>query len=733
MHPKLFETLSAPLASVKPSRRGFVLGALASGLVLSVGFRWQSPAKAQDAAKPHPFTPYVSIAPDGKITIYSSQFEMGQGAYFGIATLVNEELDADWAQIDVVGGSGNVAAFGNLAWGGAAQGTGGSTSMASSWERYRTAGAALRMMLAEAAAKAWGVPVSEIATKAGVISHPSGKTARHAEMVAAASALPVPETIPLKPRSAWKHIGNAKLRRHDSRMKTDGSAQFTIDVKLPDMATAVIIHPPKFGATVASFDASKAKDVKGFVQAVQISRGVAVVAENMWSALKARDLVTVTWNEEKAEQRGSADILAAYETQSRAAPLAVARNDGDAPAALAAADKVLEASFSFPYLAHAALEPLNAVARMSDGTLEIWGGHQMPDLYQYIGSQIAGTTPDKVKLHVMKTGGGFGRRAVFDADVVAEAVEVAKALGWSRPVKVQWTRENDMRGGRYRPAYVHAMKAGLDKEGKIVAWSNHIVGQSIMSGTLFEGMAVKNGVDFTSVEGAANVPYDIPNLAVGLSTMQAGVPVLWWRAVGSTHTAYAVETFLDEVAEAAGKDPVALRLELLEKHPRHTAVLKLAAEKAGWGTPAPEGRFRGVAVAESFGSVVAQIAEISIPSPGEIRVERVVCAVDCGTAINPDQVVAQMEGGIGFGLSSILGEEITLTAGAVDQGNYDSYTPLRIAQMPQIEVHIVPSEATPSGVGEPGVPPAGPALANAVYQATRKRIRTLPFSKGFTA
>jgi len=733
MHPKLFETLSAPLASVKPSRRGFVLGALASGLVLSVGFRWQSPAQAQDAAKPHPFTPYVSIAPDGKITIYSSQFEMGQGAYFGIATLVNEELDADWTQIDVVGGSGNVAAFGNLAWGGAAQGTGGSTSMASSWERYRTAGAALRMMLAEAAAKAWGVPVSEIATKAGVISHPSGKTARHAEMVAAASALPVPETIPLKPRSAWKHIGNAKLRRHDSRMKTDGSAQFTIDVKLPDMATAVIIHPPKFGATVTSFDASKAKDVKGFVQAVQISRGVAVVAENMWSALKARDLVTVTWNEEKAEQRGSADILAAYETQSRAAPLAVARNDGDAPAALAAADKVLEASFSFPYLAHAALEPLNAVARMSDGTLEIWGGHQMPDLYQYIGSQIAGTTPDKVKLHVMKTGGGFGRRAVFDADVVAEAVEVAKALGWSRPVKVQWTRENDMRGGRYRPAYVHAMKAGLDKDGKIVAWSNHIVGQSIMSGTLFEGMAVKNGVDFTSVEGAANVPYDIPNVAVGLSTMQAGVPVLWWRAVGSTHTAYAVETFLDEVAEAAGKDPVALRLELLEKHPRHTAVLKLAAEKAGWGTPAPEGRFRGVAVAESFGSVVAQIAEISIPGPGEIRVERVVCAVDCGTAINPDQVVAQMEGGIGFGLSSILGEEITLTAGAVDQGNYDSYTPLRIAQMPQIEVHIVPSEATPSGVGEPGVPPAGPALANAVYQATRKRIRTLPFSKGFTA
>ena len=711
-----------------------MLGALASGLALTVGFRWHIRTRRRRRhPASHPVNPYISIAADGKVTIYSSQFEMGQGAYFGIATLVNEELDADWAQITVDGGYGNVAAYGNLAWGGAAQGTGGSTSMTSSWERYRTAGAALRMMLAEAAAKEWAVPVTEITTAKGVISHASGKTATYGDMVVKASALPVPESVPLKPRSAWTQIGNADLKRYDSRMKTDGSAQFTIDVKLPQMATAVMIHPPKFGATVASFDASKAKDVKGFVQAVQISRGVAVVAETMWAALKARDLVSVTWNEDKAEQRSSADILAAYEAQSKAAPLAVARNDGDAAAALASADKVLEASFSFPYLAHAALEPLNAVASMTDGTLEIWAGHQMPDLYQFIASQIAGTTPDKVKLHVMRTGGGFGRRAVFDADVVSEAVETAKALGWSRPVKVQWTRENDMRGGRYRPAYVHAMKAGLDKEGRIVAWSNHIVGQSIMSGTLFEGMAVKNGIDFTSVEGAANIPYAIPNLNVGLSTMQAGVPVLWWRAVGSTHTAYAVEAFLDEVAEAAGKDPVALRLELLEKHPRHAATLKLAAEKAGWGTAPAAGRFRGVAVAESFNTVVAQVAEISIPGPGQIKVERVVCAVDCGTAINPDQVVAQMQGGIGFGLSSILGEEITLTSGVVDQGNYDSYTPLRIEQMPQVEVHIVPSEAAPTGAGEPGVPPIGPALANAVYQATKKRIRTLPFSKGYTA
>jgi isoquinoline 1-oxidoreductase beta subunit len=731
MIPKIFDTLSRP--AFTPTRRGFLLGAMATAAGLTVGFRWASPSQAQDAPAVHPFQPYVAIAPDGKVTIYSSQFEMGQGAWFGIATLVNEELDAAWPLISVEGGYGNVAAFGNLAWGGAAQGTGGSTSMTSSWERYRKAGAAMRMMLAEAAAREWGVPAAEITAAQGRLSHASGKSASYGEMAAKAADIAPPADIALKPRAAWTQIGNRSLRRYDSAMKANGTAGFTIDVKLPDMATAVMIHPPKFGATVASFEASKAKGVKGFIEAVQISRGVAVVGETMWAAIRARDLVSVTWNEDKAEQRSSADILAAYEAQAKAAPLAVARNDGDVAAAFAEAAITLEATFTFPYLAHAALEPLNAVARMADGVVEVWAGHQMPDLYQYIASQIAGVTPDKVRLHVLRTGGGFGRRAVFDADVVAEAVEVAKALDWSRPVKVQWTRDNDMRGGRYRPAYVHAMKAGLDKDGNITAWSNHVVGQSIMSGTLFEGMAVKNGIDFTSVEGAANLPYAIPNLSVGLSTMQAGVPVLWWRAVGSTHTAYAVEAFLDEVAEAAGKDPVALRLDLLKDRPRHAQTLRLAAEKAGWGTAPAQGRFRGVAVAESFNTVVAQVAEVSVPGPGQIKVERVVCAVDCGTAINPDQVVAQMQGGIGFGLSSILGEEITLSGGVVDQANYDTYTPLRIEQMPEVEVHIVPSEAPPTGAGEPGVPPIGPAVANAVYQATRKRVRVLPFAKGFTA
>jgi isoquinoline 1-oxidoreductase subunit beta len=738
MYPKIFQdqSFAKPSASLVSTRRSFILGAVATAAGLAIGYRLTGAARAEDAPAPvavHPFQPYIAIAPDGAVTITSSQFEMGQGSYFGIATLVNEELGADWAQISVEGGAGNVAAYGNLAWGGAAQGTGGSTSMTSSWERYRKAGAAMRIMLTEAAAREWAVPASEIKAEMGKLTHASGKLASYGEMAIKTDGLVLPADIPLKSREMWTQIGNASLKRFDSKPKTNGTLPFTIDVQLPGMATAVMIHPPKFGATVKSFDAAKAKVLKGVVDVVQISRGIAVIAENMWIATKARDLVTVEWDESKAEQRGSEEILAAYQEAAKKAPANMARNDGDVAAGFASAAKVLEATFTFPYLAHAALEPLNAVARMKDGGVEVWGGHQTPDLYQYVASQIAGVTPDKVKLHVMRTGGSFGRRAVFDADVVAEAVETAKALNWSRPIKVQWTRENDMRGGRYRPAYVHSMKAGLDGEGNLIAWANHIVGQSILSGTQFEDMMVKNGIDFTSVEGAANLPYAIPNLGVGLTTMTTGVPVLWWRAVGSTHTAYAVEAFLDEVAEVAGKDPVEFRLGLLKDHPRHGAALKLASEKAGWGTAPAAGRFRGVAVAESFNTVVAQVVEISIPSPGSVKVEKVICVVDCGTAINPDQVVAQMEGGIGFGLSSTLAEEITLTSGVVDQGNYDTYAPLRIDQMPLIEVHILPSENPPTGAGEPGVPPIGPALANAVYQATKIRVRTLPFAKGLTA
>jgi isoquinoline 1-oxidoreductase beta subunit len=716
--------------SPAPSRRRFLIGAVATPASFVVGYHLLGcSARAEDAAEAvNPFAGYVEIGTDNKVTVLSAHMDMGQGCYNGSATLVAEELEADWAQIDVLGAAGNPKLYGNLTWGGAVQGTGGSSAMASSFDRYRRAGATARAMLVAAAAEEWKVPADEIYVAKGTVAHGSGRIATFGELAAKAATMPVPADVPLKDSSSWTMIGNAKLPRYDSLPKSTGKQDFTIDVTLPGMLTAVMIHPPLFGATVKSFDAGSAKSVKGVVDVVETPRGLAVVADTMWAAIKGREQVTVEWDDSKAETRSSDELLAHYKDLAKQAAAATARNDGDAAQAIASATKVVEASFEFPYLAHAALEPLNAVARRNgDGTLEVWGGHQIPDLYQATAAEIAGVTPDKVTLRVLKTGGSFGRRATPDSDVIVEAVSVAKALGWRAPVKVQWTREDDMKAGRYRPMYIHTLKAGLDADGNLVAWHNHIIGQSIAKGSPFEGM-IQNGIDPTSVEGASNIPYAIPNLRVDLTTTDVGVPVLWWRAVGSTHTAYAVETFLDEVAEAAGKDPVEFRLALLKDHPRHAGVLKLAAEKAGWDTPAAQGRFRGVAIAESFSTYVAQIAEVSV-ADGGIKVERVVCAVDCGIAINPDQVRAQMEGGIGYGLGAILKSQVTLTKGAVDQGNFDTYEVLRFDEMPQVDVHIVPSQEPPTGVGEPGVPPIGPAVANAVYAATKKRVRTLPFTR----
>jgi len=682
------------------SRRSFLIGAAATagGLVIGYGdgALAAAPAGAKKPAAPiSPFAAYLEIGPDN--------------------------------QVRVEGASGNTALYGNIMWGGVAQGTGGSTTIATSFDRYRKAGATARAMLVAAAAEAWQVPAGEIAVADGVLSHPSGKRAPFGAMAAAAAKQAIPENVPLKSPDQWTEIGSESRRRFDTAPKTDGTHDFTIDVKLSSMLTAVMIHPPRFGATVQSFEAAEAKAMPGVVDVVAVPRGIAVVADHMWAALKARDAVKVTWDESKAEKRGSADLLDEFERLSKEVPALKAATKGDAAGAMAGADKVVEATYRFPYLAHAAMEPLNAVARMNaDGTLEVWGGLQIPDLYIHVAAATAGVEKEKVRLHVMKTGGGFGRRGVGDGDIVSEAVSVAKAIGFKAPVKVQWTRENDMRGGRYRPAYVHRMKAGLDKDGNIAAWEHHIVGQSIIAGTPFQGM-IREGVDPTSVEGAANLPYALSNMDVGLTTLEVGVPVLWWRSVGSTHTAYSTETFLDEVATAAGRDPLALRLELLKDHPRHAGVLKLAAEKAGWGKPVAAGRALGLAVHESFASYVAQVAEVSLVD-GMPRVHRVVCAVDCGTPVNPDVIRAQVEGSIGFGLGAVLAENLTLTDGVVDQGNYDTYTPLRIDAMPDVEVHIVSSTESPTGIGEPGVPPIGPAVANAVFKLTGSMRRTLPFA-----
>lgn len=724
--------LGHQVSRFQPSRRQFLVGAAATG----VGFKLAFPARkalATEGTDPDPFDAYIQIAPDNTVTILSAHMDMGQGCYHGIATLVAEELEADWGQLVVEGGAGNTKYYGNLAWGGVAQGTGGSSAMFSSFDRYRRAGALARTMLMNAAAESWGVPAVEITAAKGVLSHASGKSATYGEMAEAAAQQPLPAEVTLKSRDQWQVIGSETFRRLDSGMKSTGRQDFTIDVKLPGMLTAVIAHPPLFGAKVKSFDASAAKAVKGVVDVVQVSRGVAVVAENTWAAMKGREALTVDWDESGAEKRGSAELLAEYKAALEK-PGLVAANRGDAAAGIAGASKVIEATYEFPYLAHAGLEPLDAVAAMNGDTLEIWGGHQMPDLYQAVTAQIAGVTPDKVKLHVMKTGGGFGRRAVTDADIMVEVVETAKAIGWKAPVKLLWTREDDMKGGRYRPLFVHKVKVGLDAAGNIAGWDHRMIGQAILVGTPFESFAVKDGIDGTSVEGVNDTKYAIPAFRAEVTNAQTGVPVLWWRSVGHTHTAYVMETMIDEVARVGGRDPVELRRDLLKDHPKHLAVLNLVAEKANWGAAMPEGTYRGIVLHESFGTVVGAVADIKVDDPANpaagFKVTKVTCAVDCGTAINPDQIRAQIEGGVGFGLGSVLHEELTLTNGLVDQANYDSYLPLRIEEMPVVETHIVPSENPPTGVGEPGVPVIGPAVANALAAATGQTVRILPFSKG---
>ncbi len=723
--------------ALRTNRRSFITGAVAIGAGLTIGFP-ASPVSAQapkpaGGAAPNPFQAYLRIGVDNTVTVFSAHMDMGQGCYHGTATLVAEELDADIAQLRAEGAAGNTAFYGNLAWGGAAQGTGGSTAMASSWERYRQAGAAARAMLVSAAARAWNVAPDQVRVERGVLSGPGNRRATFGELADGAAREPVPQQVTLKQPKDWKLIGSTDVRRIDSAAKASGREMFTLDVRLPGMLTAVVAHPPLFGATVRSFDATEARRVRGVVEVVQISRGVAVVAENTWAAMRGRDALKVQWDESQAEKRSSQDLMTEYRALAEH-PGAVAGQRGDAQAALARAARVIEATYEFPYLAHAAIEPLDAVARFSEGALDVWGGHQMPDLYQMVSAQIAGVTPDKVRMHVMKTGGGFGRRAVMDADVIVEAVETAKALNWRAPVKVVWTREDDMTGGRYRPLMLHKVRVGLAADGAIAGWHHRVVGQSILTGTAFEQALVKDGVDATSVEGVNDTEYGFQNFRAEVHNTKTGVPILWWRSVGHAHTGYVMETMIDRVARETNKDPVALRRDLLRDKPRHLAVLNMAAERAGWGSPLPAGRFRGIALHESFGTVVAEVAEIAMGERGQFKVYRVVAAVDCGVAINPDVVRAQIEGGIGFGLGAILREEIVLAAGGrVEQTNYDTYRPLRLEDMPRVEVHIVPSTASPSGIGEPGVPPIGPAVANAYAAATGRWITTLPMEKGMAA
>ena len=669
---------------------------------------------------------FLRIGEDGSVTVISKHLEMGQGSYTGLATIVAEELDADWTRVRVEGAPADAKRYNNLSWG-PNQGTGGSSSISNSWDQLRKAGATARAMLVAAAAAQWSAPAGEITVENGVVHHAGSKRqAGFGELAAKAATLTPPAEVALKDPKTFRYVGrNDVLPRTDVPDKTRGAATFTQDVRLDGMLTALVAHPPLFGAAVRSFDAAKAKAVPGVVDVVRIPTGVAVLARSFWAAKKGRDALQVDWDNGRAVQTGSAELTARY-LKLAGTGGKVARKEGAGDAAIGRAAKVVEATYEFPFLAHAALEPMNCVVRLGRGSCEIWNGEQAQTSDQNAVAALLGIAPERVTIHMLYAGGSFGRRANPRSDYVVEAASIAKAIDGRAPVKLVWTREDDMRAGYFRPAYIHRLRAGLDRAGRPVAWSQRIVGQSILTGSPFESVMVKDGIDITSVEGVVDLPYTIPNLQVELHTTDPGVPVQWWRSVGHTHTGYAPEVFADELAAAARQDPVAFRRALLARAPRHLGVLELAAEKAGWGTPLPAGRARGIAVHKSFDSYVAEVAEVSLGSDGAVRVHRVVCAVDCGVAVNPDVIRAQMEGGIAFGLGAALYGEITLDKGAVQQTNFDRYRVLRMPEMPEVEVHIVPSAEPPTGVGEPGVPPVAPAVANAVFALTRMPVRKLP-------
>jgi isoquinoline 1-oxidoreductase beta subunit len=685
------------------------------------------PGKAGgEAIAPARFEPnaFVRIGSDNRVTVIIKHLEMGQGTYTGLATLVAEELDAAWSQIDVQGAPADANTYNNLFWG-KVQGTGGSTAIANSYEQMRKAGAAAREMLVAAAAKKWNVEASGITVQDGVLRHPtSGQQAGFGELAELAAQEAVPEEVFLKDPKEFRLIGT-RVPRKDSKAKTHGTAMFTQDVKLPGMLTALVAHPPRFGAKVKSFDAGKAKAIAGVVTVVEIPNGVAVLGNDFWSAKKGRDALQIDWDESSAFTLGSNELFTQYKALAEK-PGSVARNDGDVPGALQSAGKTLQATMEFPFLAHAALEPMNCVMQRHKGGVEIWNGEQFQTPDQAAVAKVFGIAPEQVKINMLYAGGSFGRRANPQSDYVVEAATIVKAVNGKAPVKLVWTREDDMRAGYYRPMYVHKIDAALDTDGNPVAWQHRVVGQSIIAGSAFEGGLIKDGIDVTSVEGASNLPYAIPNISVELHTTKLPVPVQWWRSVGSTHTAFAVETFIDQLALAANRDPLELRRSLLKDHPRHLGVLELAAEKAGWGQPLAAGRGRGIAVHESFNSYVAQVAEVTVRADQTFSVDRVVIAIDCGIAINPDIVVAQMEGGMGFGLSAALSSELTFNHGRVAQSNFHDYTVLRMNQMPDVEVHIVQSAKPPTGVGEPATPVIAPAVANALTAATGQRFDRLP-------
>ncbi|MDB4906915.1 MAG: xanthine dehydrogenase family protein molybdopterin-binding subunit [Gemmatimonadetes bacterium] len=721
-----FDTLTPELP-----RRTFLKVATASGFALGAFplaiLAQGTPPAAGLKATEQP-SAFVRITPDGIVTVTINRLDFGQGVQTGLPMILAEELDADWSKVRSEHGNANPAyvdpAFGMHL-------TGGSASIKNSYTQYRELGARTRAMLVSAAATQWNVDAGTLRTENGDVVGAGGKKLGYGELAEAAMKLPVPEKVALKDPKQFRIIGKP-TGRIDARAKSSGQQRYGIDVRLPGMLTAVVARPPVFAAKLKSVDDSAAKAVKGVKAVLRVpvdrgGEGVAVVADGYWAAKQGRDALKLEWDTAGVEKADSARLLASY--RELAGKLGAIKYNADV-SKLASAPKKISAEYTFPYLAHAPMEPLNCTVAFTGSAAELWMGTQMPGLDAFAASNVLGVAPQAIKVNTQMAGGGFGRRAIPTSDYVVEACEVAKAAraaGLDAPVRTLWSREDDIKGGYYRPMHLHRAEIGFDEQGNILAWDHVIVGQSILKGTPFESFMVRDGIDSTMVEGMKE-PYDVP-MRLSVHHPQVNVPVLWWRSVGSTHTAYAMETLLDEVARATGQDPVAYRLKLMgDKHPRHKAALQLAVDHSGYGKRAlAPGRAWGVAVHESFQSVVAYVVEASMDK-GTPRLHRVTAGVHCNLAVNPTSVEAQVQGAAVMGLSMCLpGAAITLKDGVVEQGNFGDFTVPRITDMPQITVHIVPSAEPPTGIGEPGLPPLAPAFANAVAKLTGKTPRDLPF------
>ena len=715
--------------TVQLTRRSFLKSASAlAGAGLVVGFGTGGTLAAPGGTGE--FTPFVRIAGDGTVTALIKHFECGQGTATGLATLIAEELNLALDRVEVEFAPADARSYGNLFFGGI-QGTGGSTAMANSYMQYRTAGAAAREMLTGAAAEAWGVDPAGVTLADGQLSA-GANSAPMGDFVAAASARAVPASPRLKDPSAFRVIGNPDTARRDNGPKTDGTAQYAMDLHLDGQIVAVILRSPRFGGTLVSIDDSAARDVPGFIRAAAMPTGTGAVvyAQNTWAAFQSRDALSAEWDFSQADSRSSdrikADLLAAVNGD---AEFDAKGSAAETAQTLDAAAQVIERDFFFPYLAHATMEPLTCTIAPTETGVMLYDGCQMPTGAQMALAAVLQIPQENIEVTTLYAGGTFGRRSTQTADYHVEAALAFALNGGQQPVKLVWSREDDIKGGYYRPAVAHRVRVGLDESGRIAGWDHRVAGKPIFKGGAWDAFLVQNGVDSSSVEGARDTLYDIPAQYVGLTDDRSPISVNWWRSVGHSHTAYVMETMMDLAAAAAGQDPVEYRMSYLSggspDQVRLSGVLRLAADRSDWNGPLPDGHSRGVAVHKSFGTFVAEVVEISGDADNGIVIEKVTCAVDCGVAVNPDVIAAQMESGIGYGIGHVMRNEITFTDGEVDQFNFPDYEPLRIGDIRAIETHIMPSTEPPSGVGEPSTPPSGAALANAIAVAG-PRVTHLP-------